>query len=175
MDAVTFYNPECEFDDFNMNQQQFSFESGIDIYTYFSSYWNSFSPDSALNQIWISLHFLGPLNSLEQRMQLISNTLDLEHDSNENTQFSVEIILDIKGKRYNNILHGLNIPGWMTDDACYYSINLFDVDYHSKCMDEDLLVINLDFHGKLYTYDFLTKTDSIEVRAENLNLLFARD
>jgi len=175
MNPITFYNPECEFNDFTMNQTQFAFESGTNIYTYFSSYWNAYSPDSTLNQIWISLHFLGPLDSLEQRMEVITNTLNQEHDSNDNTHFSVEIIMDLKGARYTNILHGLNIPGWQTDDACYYSINFFDVDYHSKCLDEDLLAINLDFHGQLYAYDFLTKIDSIEVRGENLNLLFARD
>ena len=176
MDPITFYNPECEFNDFTMNQQQFSFKSGTNIYTYFSSYWNTYSPDSTLNQIWFNLHFLGPLDSLEQRMEVISNTLDHEHDSNDNTHFFVEIDMDIKGTRYTNILHDLdpNTPGLETDNACYYKINLFDVDYHSKCLDEDLLVINLDFQGKLYGYDFITKIDSIEVRGENLNLLFAR-
>ena len=173
MNLITFYNPECEFGNFDMNQSQFFGGVGIDLYQYFSSYWNDYSPDSILNKIWIGVRFFGPDHSLE----FITNTLEHEHDSNDNAHFFVEIQMELNGIRYTNNLidQDPHTVGWETDDACYYSINLFDVDYHSDCLNEDLMAINLNFHGKLYAYDFHTKIDSIEVQGDNLNLLFARN
>lgn len=177
MDPITFHNPECEFDNFEKNQSQFAGGTGANFFEHFSHYWNDYTQDSIQNQIWVDIRFRNAGLSFEKRLEFITNTLDHEHDSNNNINFFVTIQMELNGLRYTNNLvdQDVNTPGWETNDACYYRINHFDIDYVADCLDEKLLAIQLDFEGKLYAYNFVTKIDSIDVRGENINLLFARN
>ncbi len=167
-EPITFFNPECEFNKFDKNQEQYNVTNE---YGYFmlSTYWNSYSEDSIANQIWIELDMdSNPPHKLYS-FDSLANILSRENSSINNDKLQVSIKLKIRGKKYYNQYIG------EIDDLLFFQIEDYDLNYKSGCLDKKLLYMKLQIEGQLYTYDFLTKTDSIKINSSEMNLLFASD
>lgn len=65
-----------------------------------------------------------------------------------------------------------NTPPWEISDSLNYEIEDYELPYHSQCLQKDLLYIKLKFEGKLYTYEFSTKIDSIWINSSEMKLKF---
>ncbi|MBK9104107.1 MAG: hypothetical protein IPL92_05945 [Saprospiraceae bacterium] len=175
-ETITFYNPECEFNIFAQNQAQFNGSSSVG-YSVFSTYWNSYSMDSTINQIWIDLLIVpSPPNEL-YNLDSLPKILAVENNSTNNEHLQVNVQMEINGKRYDNQLWDTdpNTPPWENSDSLYFEIEEYEIFFNSECLNRELLYLKFQIEGKLYASDFFIKTDSIEINMSEMKLLFAAD
>lgn len=167
-EPITFFNPECEFNNMDQNQEQYNVTNE---YGYFmlSTYWNLYSEDSTANQIWIELDMASNPPDEIYNFDSLVNILSNENSSSNNDILQVSIIMKIRGKKYYNQYIG------EIDDVLNFQIEDYNLTYKSNCLNRKLLYMKLQVEGQLYTYDFLTKTDSIKINSSEMNLLFAAD
>jgi hypothetical protein len=175
-EPITYLNPECQFNDFLENQQQFNSTSSVG-YKVFSTYWNSYSMDSTSNQIWIDLLIVPEPPQELYNLDTLVKYLQIESSSYNNEHIKVQVQLDIDGKRFNNQLwdNDPNTPPWETDDALFFKIEEYEIFYDSECLNREVLYIKFQIEGELYDYDFSTKLDSVHINKSEMNLLFAAD
>ena len=176
MEPITFYNPECQFNNFYNQQSQFNSQSG-NGYALLSSYWNYYSPDSVLNQVWINLKLTPTPPNISHNLDSLAKYLATVDTSLNDQNLRMDFLIEIDGIQYYNTRRDSNpnIPIRQKNDSLAYVIQDFEIFYHSECMERDLLYVKIEIEGKLYSYDFLINMDSIKINKSKMELLFSAD
>ncbi len=165
---ITFYNPECDFNNSQKNQSQYNVANSYGFFL-LSTYWNSNPVDHKTNQIWIELDMYSTSSQNKLNIDSLASILIHESNSNNNERLKIAIMVEVDGKKYYNRFLGDE------DDYMLFQIEEYELPYYSDCLKRDLLYLKLKFEGPFYSYDVVTRTDSIKINESELELLFAAD
>jgi hypothetical protein len=107
MEPITFYNAECAFNNFYSQQSQFNTPSGKG-YALLSSYWNYFSPDSILNQVWINLNLIPTPPNITHNLDSLGKYLETDLTSLNDQNLRMSLLIEIDGVQYYSFLRDSN-------------------------------------------------------------------